>query len=587
MSQLEVDKIIPQSGTTLTIGDSGDTINFADGQNISIDTNTLYIDSTNNRVGIGTTTPQEKLDIETPTGSASETGLKIRNGTSATDAMAQIKLQGAYASTSNEATAIISGGRDGTGNASKITFSTGTTSQSERMRITSAGLVGIGTSNPTNPLMVQGSQGYASSASTLLTSTTKAAARIRGSNDASTSLWMGVETSNANPYLQVSNGTGTSSDPLLLQPFGGNVGIGTTSPAQALDIIDTTNYRQISISNSASTETKRVSYMAKHYDVSEEPVNLVGMFADSSTTVVSVGGGLGATGGFNSATQIQFHTATNNTTTGNSEAMRIDSTGSVLINTTSSSTTTSGVKLRGDIDAIAAVRDSNPSGYFRRLNSDGDIINLGRDTATNGRIGVKDTGLYIGDSDSAIYMDGADNAVLPFDCNTVSENDDFVSIGNSTYRFKDLYLSGGAYLGGTGTANKLDDYEEGTFTPTLDTGTATSAQGSYVKIGNLVNINVYIPTISDTSTASILRINNLPFLAKDSANSVDSTVGSVMLRYFNEDADTQNLVSYVTHSNNNLQFYEIRDNITYEQIDHADFSNVNIGLRASITYRTT
>ena len=31
MSQLEVDKVIPQSGTTLTIGDSGDTITIASG----------------------------------------------------------------------------------------------------------------------------------------------------------------------------------------------------------------------------------------------------------------------------------------------------------------------------------------------------------------------------------------------------------------------------------------------------------------------------------------------------------------------------------------------------------------------------
>ena len=28
MSQLEVDKVIPQSGTTITIGDSGDTVNL-------------------------------------------------------------------------------------------------------------------------------------------------------------------------------------------------------------------------------------------------------------------------------------------------------------------------------------------------------------------------------------------------------------------------------------------------------------------------------------------------------------------------------------------------------------------------------
>ena len=71
MSQLEVDKIIPQSGTTLTIGDSGDTVNFADGTNLSIDTNTLYIDSTNNRVGIANASPSVALDV---TGAAKVSG---------------------------------------------------------------------------------------------------------------------------------------------------------------------------------------------------------------------------------------------------------------------------------------------------------------------------------------------------------------------------------------------------------------------------------------------------------------------------------------------------------------------------------
>jgi hypothetical protein len=37
-----------------------------------------------------------------------------------------------------------------------------------------------------------------------------------------------------------------------------------------------------------------------------------------------------------------------------------------------------------------------------------------------------------------------------------------LDIGDSAARFKDLYLSGGVYLGGTVAANHLDDYEEGT-----------------------------------------------------------------------------------------------------------------------------
>ena len=67
-SELKVNKITPESGTTLTLGDSGDTINFASGVlpefdnltvtgDLTVDTNSLYVDSTNNYVGIGTTSP--------------------------------------------------------------------------------------------------------------------------------------------------------------------------------------------------------------------------------------------------------------------------------------------------------------------------------------------------------------------------------------------------------------------------------------------------------------------------------------------------------------------------------------------------
>ena len=74
MSQLEVDKIIPQSGTTLTLGDTGDTINFGSGVlpnfenltvtgDLTVDTNSLKVDSANNRVGIGTASPSVALDV--------------------------------------------------------------------------------------------------------------------------------------------------------------------------------------------------------------------------------------------------------------------------------------------------------------------------------------------------------------------------------------------------------------------------------------------------------------------------------------------------------------------------------------------
>ena len=94
----------------------------------------------------------------------------------------------------------------------------------------SDGNVGINDSGPTVPLEVKGAQGYASSASNLSTTTTKAAARIRGSNDASTSLFFGSLTNDAEQYIQSANGAGSAADDLALNPFGGTVLVGKVTP---------------------------------------------------------------------------------------------------------------------------------------------------------------------------------------------------------------------------------------------------------------------------------------------------------------------------------------------------------------------
>jgi len=73
-SELKVNKITPESGLTLTLGDSGDTINFGSGVlpnfenltvtgDLTVDTNSLKVDSTNNFVGIGTASPTVALDV--------------------------------------------------------------------------------------------------------------------------------------------------------------------------------------------------------------------------------------------------------------------------------------------------------------------------------------------------------------------------------------------------------------------------------------------------------------------------------------------------------------------------------------------
>jgi len=111
----------------------------------------------------------------------------------------------------------------------------------------------------------------------------------------------------------------------------GNVGIGC-DPSYALDAIGSTNYRTLRIGQIEATGEKRQAIAGRHYTNTEQDVNLIGMFADSTSTIVSIGGGLGATGDFNSATQLEFHTASDTTTSGSTSAsMTIDSSGNVGI----------------------------------------------------------------------------------------------------------------------------------------------------------------------------------------------------------------------------------------------------------------
>jgi len=84
---------------------------------------------------------------------------------------------------------------------------------------------------------------------------------------------------------------------------------------------------------------------------------------------------------------------------------------------------------------------------------------------------------------------------------------------------------------GTGTSELFDDYEEGTWTPTYSTtGTdftsvtynSGSTEGTYTKIGNMVNVRVSIRTDAVTigSASGTVKINGLPFTASSNKNAV-------------------------------------------------------------------
>lgn len=76
----------------------------------------------------------------------------------------------------------------------------------------------------------------------------------------------------------------------------------------------------------------------------------------------------------------------------------------------------------------------------------------------------------------------------------------------------------GIYLGGTSSANKLDDYEEGTWTPTIVYGTSlVNVNSRYTVIGNICHFNLYIYNQSIPNNSNVYAIS-VPF-------SPDATAG--------------------------------------------------------------
>lgn len=200
-------------------------------------------------------------------------------------------------------------------------------------------------------------------------------------------------------------------------------------------------------------------------------------------------------------------------------AITIDSSENVLVGTTDTSpwNNTSGTGILASSGGVLAATSMGDAAFYgNRLSSDGDIIQLRKDGTTLGSIGVSSgTKLYVGAGDSALRFDPDNNVIRPHNASTNGATDATLDIGNSSNRFKDLYLSGGVYLGGTGSANLLDSYEEGTFTASLgdDSTTAGSATGNYTKVGNQVFIKVSIGNVNTSSLTGSedLRINGLPF----------------------------------------------------------------------------
>ena len=206
-----------------------------------------------------------------------------------------------------------------------------------------------------------------------------------------------------------------------------------------------------------------------------------------------------------------------------STAVTIDASENVLVGTTATSGFQSSSSATGTIAYSGGAIASNVSGdaaaYFNRLGSDGAIVNLRKSGTSVGSIqsrsGVVST-IILDPRTNGVGLSGTANAIIPTrETGAIIGNEK--DLGASGIEFRDLYLSGGVYLGGTAAANKLDDYEEGTatisYTPASGSITMFYNTARYVKIGQLVFMEFSLSCNGASSPSGTVKLTGLPFTA--------------------------------------------------------------------------
>ena len=137
----------------------------------------------------------------------------------------------------------------------------------------------------------------------------------------------------------------------------------------------------------------------------------------------------------------------------------------------------------------------------------------------------------------------------------------------------------------TGTANKLDDYEEGTWTPTLigSTGgsaTMTVARNNYTKVGNMCTAYMYVNAVDTTGSFSgDVRIGGLPFAA---GNNFEQAVTVTYCNLFNFDEADRTVSGYV--SGTQIWLHNGSSNAT---VSTSNLNSASTGVTMlAVTYRT-
>ena len=133
--------------------------------------------------------------------------------------------------------------------------------------------------------------------------------------------------------------------------------------------------------------------------------------------------------------------------------------------------------------------------------------------------------------------------------------------------------------GATTASELLDDYEEGTWTPTVGQGTVTTEHCTYTKIGNTVYVRARILDFSNRTSSGGVTVSGLPF-----ASSSDNRASQgILARYVNSGGDA--IVAYIGPSSSDLLLFTTNQNDGYTTVTHNTLTSTSSLFFVTIAYK--
>ncbi len=483
---------------------------------------------------------------------------------------ALVTIENNSGSTATSYGLLVKGGGDS--NSGKI-FEVKDSSGNTDLIIKGKGDVGIGTDNPDTKLHVSGSfnpddaLGYALIQNTSTGGSSLENAGINVKNHRGTSQFMQWEGNGLRIGSRILTNSGVgdvyftagADSVKMVIKAGGNVGIGTTLPSAKLDISGVGSAGVgVRIKGAQSVAgTYYYGYMFDGTDIqgtTQSNIFYAGGSVNAGTTIATWASIRIDTPALNTGASV-----TNNFGIYQSSTLQKNYfAGSVGIGTI-----TPGAKL--------VVNDT----------TDGDKIRLEKSGALVGSVGTYNGVPYIGyqgGSGGGIMFNGASIEPTALGSSRTNNAND---IGSSTYRWRNAYLGGGVFLGGTTAANRLDYYQDGIFTPTLRFGggevgltyggapQSVYRAGHYTRIGRVVTFSLRIILTNKGTSTGQATIEGLPF----DVASLPGNYGSAMYSFANNFAIPERASITMDSSSSIIRLRFTNSSGAYGDVTNSDFNN--------------